>query len=264
MPPPAAMLDPSHDDRRAPQPARELGRVLRLSVALWLLGLPGVLAMAWQIARRIQGSTLPEGALPLLVGVQGSLLLAAAAFLGAWVAPRLGLEAPLLQALLARRGVWAALRRLWLPSIGAGVLGAAWMVSLAQFTPNDLMPGDPLQALPLWTKLLYGGLAEEVLARWGMMAMVLFGLWRLLQPRGAAPRPWLVWLAIALSAMGCALANLPPAMLLLGGLTSPLLVYVLLGQTLYGLLAGFVYWRHGLEAAMLAHALALALSHGLA
>ena len=258
------MLDHSDDDTRVPAPARELGRALRLSICLWLLGLPGVLAMAWQIGRRIHGSTLPEGALPLMGGVQGSLLLAAAAFFGAWVAPRVGLEAPLLQALLARRGVMAALRKLWLPSIGAGVLGAAWMVSLAQFTPNDLMPGDPLQALPLWIKLLDGGVAEEVLARWGLMGMLLFGLWRLLQPRGAAPRRRLVWLAICVSALVCAVANLPPAMLLLGGLTSPLLVYVLLGQTVFGLLAGFIYWRHGLEAAMLGHTLALALSHGLA
>ena len=31
---------------------------------------------------------------------------------------------------------------MWLPGIGLGVLGAAWMVSLAQLTPEGLAPGE--------------------------------------------------------------------------------------------------------------------------
>jgi len=106
---------------------------------------------------------------------------------------------------------------------------------------DALAPGDPVQALPLWIKLLYSGVAEELLVRWGMMSVMLFGLWRMLQPRGGAPRSGLVWMVIALAALLGAASNLPAAMALMGGLSPELLAYVLLNHTVFGLLAGYIY-----------------------
>lgn len=248
------MMDTTTDDDAiVSQPTEELRQPLRLSLLLWLLGLPGVVGMAWHVGQRLPNGHLPEWALPVMGSVQSGLLLAAAVFFGAWLAPRVGLGAPVLGALL----------QMWLPGVGGGVMGAAWMVTLAQLVPDALAPGDPIQALPLWIKLLYGGITEELLVRWGMMSVLLFSLWRLVQPHGGAPRRGLVWAAIVLAALLGAASNLPSAMTLMGGLSPQLLAYVLLNHTVFGLLVGYIYWRHGLGAAIVAHTLALALSHGL-
>lgn len=259
------MLEPSSEDvSYAGVPQREARKPLRLSVFLWLLGLPGVVAMASQVGRRMYQGALPEWVLPLVGGAQAGLLLAAAAFLGARLSPRLGLGAPVLAAWVERRAqAGLALQHMWLPGIGLGVLGAAWMVSLAQLTPEGLAPGDPVQMLPLWAKLLYGGITEELLLRWGALNVLLFAMWRVVQPHGGEPRRWLVWVAILLSGVLSAALALPLSMAMGGGLTASLLGYVLLNYTVFGLLAGYIYWRHGLGATIVGHTLALALSHGL-
>ncbi|WP_370680142.1 type II CAAX prenyl endopeptidase Rce1 family protein [Comamonas sp. GB3 AK4-5] len=257
------MLDPIDDDAHAMPAPSESRLLLQLSLLLWLLGLPGVWRMAWVVGQRLPGGMLPDWLLPAMGGLQSSLLLAAAVFFGAWVAPRVGLGAPLLTAWLTGQRLRPLLASLWLPGAGGGVLGAAWMVSLAQLVPDVLVPSDPLQTLPLWTQLLYGGISQELLLRWGMMSMLLFALWRLLQPQGGAPRPWLVAVAVLLSALLFALSSLPPAVALLGTLTPQILCFVLLGNTVFGLLVGYIYWRYGLEAAIVTHMLALAFSHGL-
>jgi hypothetical protein len=41
---------------------------------------------------------------------------------------------------------------------------------------------------------------------------------------------------------------------MLGTLTLPVVGFVVFGNTVAGSLFGWLYWRHGLEAAMLAHA----------
>lgn len=259
------MMDtPDDDSFDSPLPAREGSRLWRLSALLWLLGMPGVLAMAWAVGAKLHHGTLPYWAVPSMASAQLGLLLAAAVFFGGWVAPRVGLGAPVVKAWLGGGGsVRAALQHMWLPGVGGGVLGAAWLVTLAQLTVDGMVPGDPLQNLPLWTKLLYGGISTELLVHWGGMTMLLFALWRLLQPRGGAPRRGMVWLTIVLTAVLLAVGNLLPAMALTENLTPHMLTFVLLGNTVWGVLTGYIYWRYGLEAAIVAHVLALGLSHGL-
>ena len=74
------------------------------------------------------------------------------------------------------------------------------------------------------------------------------------------PGKGLVAGAVLLSALLFALGHLPAAQALAGALTVPVVVFVLVGNTAFGLVAGWLYARHGLEAAILAHVLAHLLS----
>ena len=49
------------------------------------------------------------------------------------------------------------------------------------------------------------------------------------------------------------MGHLPIASMLAGGLTAPLVIYVITANSIFGIVAGFLYWRRGLEAAMIAH-----------
>lgn len=69
-------------------------------------------------------------------------------------------------------------------------------------------------------------------------------------------RPILVAWAIGLPGVAAVAvsAHLPAASALVGELSAPVVLHVLLANTAFGLIAGYLYWRHGLESAMVAHA----------
>ena len=67
------------------------------------------------------------------------------------------------------------------------------------------------------------------------------------------PRLGWVALAIALSALLFAVAHLPLLVVLGLPLTPVLVGYILLQNSLFALVVGYLYWRSGLEAAIAAH-----------
>ncbi len=108
--------------------------------------------------------------------------------------------------------------------------------------------------MPLATRLLYGGITEEVLLRWGLMSFFAWGLWRL-AGRPATPGAGRIIAAILLSALLLGAGHLP---LLFGLNPHPPawgIVLVIGVNASLGVALGWLYWRRGIEAAMLAHGL---------
>lgn len=231
----------------------------------WLLfaaGLPGVVAVAMLLLPLLlQGQALPQPLwqIQLAAAAQSVLLLGVAVFIGCRCAPRVGLCAPVLAALLDGRDWRPAWRRQWLPGVVGGALGAGLLLALPALAPAALLAQAKPPEMPGLARLLYGGITEELLLRWGVMSLIVWGLWRVLQRREGQPHPAMFWSAIALSALLFGLGHLPAAKALLGPLTPEVVVYLLFGNGVFGVLAGWLFWRRGLEAAMLAHILA----HGL-
>lgn len=237
----------------------------RIFTVLWLLGMPGVSALVWSIIPdwRYSHALPPQWShSPLLQMVGLSALLALAVGIGVLLAPRVGMAAPVLTTWIAGRSPRAALRRVWLPGVAGGVAGAACLVTLAIVWPESLKAAEPLYTMPLLSKLLYGSLTNELLVRWGMLACVFWGLWRL-AGRETPPSPAMGWAAVVLCALLWAALHWLMACWLLGPMPGLLQLHVVLGKVIYGLLAGFLSWRFGLEAAMLAHMVTYVLSHGL-
>ena len=50
--------------------------------------------------------------------------------------------------------------------------------------------------------------------------------------------------------------HLPAASVLIGTLTVNIVVFVVVANSVFGILFGYLFWRYGLEAAMIAHATA--------
>jgi membrane protease YdiL (CAAX protease family) len=108
--------------------------------------------------------------------------------------------------------------------------------------------------------VLYGGITEELLLRWGLMTALAWLAWRFLQQRRGPVRAGVVRLATAVSALMFAAGHLPAASVLLGSMDVAVVAFVTGVNTAFGLLFGHLSWRHGLESAMIAHALAHAVS----
>jgi membrane protease YdiL (CAAX protease family) len=224
---------------------------------LSLLGLVGTATMLLAPLERIVPTDMPATTLRLLAVVQPSILVLAFAALGLWAGPRLGLDAPAIRAWAERKPVLPALRPQLLPALTAGV-GIA-LVLILFWLVVTVMPvvAEKLAVLemPLVTKLLYGGIVEELLLRWGLMSFFAWAVWRI-AGRPAGPPAWCVWTAILFAAILFAAGHLPMLYLLVPQPPSGLILLVLAGNFLPGIVFGWLFWRRGLEAAMIAHALA--------
>jgi hypothetical protein len=112
---------------------------------------------------------------------------------------------------------------------------------------------------PWPVRLLYGGITEEILARWGVMSLASYLAWRV--SGGAEPPPERVFgTGNAVAALLFALGHLPMLAALTGSPPAWLLATVLAANAVAGLAFGWLYRRAGLEAAMLAHLLAHAVA----
>lgn len=150
--------------------------------------------------------------------------------------------------------VAATLRRQIRPAAAGAILGGGILIVARAFTPPELAEADKQFQPPFLVRILYGSITEEILLRWGLMTSLLWGGWRLFQSKARSPHPALAWTAILLSALLFGAGHLPTAIRLVGELTVEMLAYVLAGNTVFGIVAGYLYWRWGLETAILAHA----------
>lgn len=235
---------------------------LRLS----LLGLAGVASLALLPVERAVSVPLSVPTLRLLAMVQPGLLVLAFTALGMWVAPKVALDAPLVRAWIERRPLGPVMARQVRPALFAGVATAGILIAYEAFFADMLQASRGTLGgleVPLATRILYGGISEELISRWGLMSLFVWIFWRLAAPGDAVPA-WCFWLGAAAAALLFAAGHLPMLYASVGEPSPGLLAAVIGANALPGLMFGWLFWRRGLEAAMLAHASAHMIAAGAA
>ncbi len=230
--------------------------MFKLFLLLWCLGLPGIVAVSWLVLPLLfEGRALPvpPHVVSMVSALQSSVLLALAAGVGVRLAPALGLQAPFLSTLAKGKPSLWVLREQLLPGLVGGLLGAAVLFASARFAPDALAAVQDRFSMPLAARLLYGGITEEILMRWGLMTLLLSAGWHLVQRGAGKPSAMLVWAAILITALLFGALHLPIAAQMLGGLSDGVIWYVVLANASFGIVAGYLYWKYGLEAAIIAH-----------
>ena len=234
---------------------------LRLGLVLWAAGMAGsvvITAMVLpQLLRQVQEPIpAPLWEISLAGMAKSAVLLALAAWAGVMLTPSVELRAPAFEAVVTGRPIGAALRPQLLPGLIAGVLGGIALFAAFRYAPAAVAQLQHRFAVPIVARVLYGGITEELLLRWGLMTALAWLAWRFLQQRRGPLQAGLAWLAIAVSALIFAAGHLPAAFVLLGAMDVAVVAFVIVVNTAFGLLFGYLFWRHGLESAMIAHALA--------
>jgi len=226
---------------------------------IWSAGMLGVVLIVVTVLPQLMaGKPLPAPlwVISLASVAQSALIVALASWAGAALAPRLGLRAPLFEAAAGARPLWPALQPQLVPGVLAGLVAGGLLIAVGRFAPSALAAVQASFSPPLLARVLYGGITEEILLRWGVMTVLLWLAWRFVQQRRGPPRAAITWLAIVLAALLFGIGHLPAAAALVGTLDSSMVAYVIGANAVFGVLFGFLFWRHGLEAAMLAHAIA--------
>ena len=235
---------------------------------LWLAGMAGVLSfllidLSAFLANlpATAGSEMPFHPLlvKLLSVVQTAFLLTIAIFIGIQLAPRLGLSAPAAEALASSNSFISALKPQVLPGLFGGFIGGVaifsiWLLFRPILPPVFVMRAEKLNSsMPLLTRLLYGGITEELLVRWGLLTLLVWAAWRIFHRGRGTPRAIYFVSAIVISSLVFGLGHLPLALALGVAFTLPIIAFIVLANSLFGLIAGYLYWQKGLEAAIIAH-----------
>ena len=205
------------------------------------------------------GQTLPSQ--PVLAGIsvlQNVVIVTIAAAIGTALAHRVGLGAPFFEALAARGPLWPALMPQLVPMLVVGTGGSLLFLAVyygivrPRLDENTVRRSEYLRAqLGVWGRVLYGGIVEEVIVRWGLMSLLvwvgalLFG----------ASTPCVIWMAIVITGVLFGLGHLP-SHLAVGCRKTPMFIASVIGLNLWAsLIFGWLFWRYGLLAAILAHML---------
>lgn len=240
----------------------------RLFLILWLAGMTGAVSLLWiDVPTLVANLPLPPGtevppftpAIRALTVIQPALFLTLAVFIGVALASRVGLSSPVAEAIAANRPWSAPLGPQVVPGLLGG-LAAGVAIVLTSIMSKPLLPAEVVsrigklgQVLPFPTRLLYGGILEELLLRWGLMTLLVWAAWRFLQRGQGPPRPMCFVGAILVSALIFGAGHLPVALLLLPRATPAYVTFVIVANSIFGVIAGFLYWRKGLESAVIAH-----------
>lgn len=194
--------------------------------------------------------SVPSHAVVALLDVALSVLVIG---LGLRLGPRVGLGWPPIDGWDTRASSAERAKRAAVMAAFLGV-AAGLCVSIAGAAFESRWPLPPMPTPAPWASALASlgaGVYEEIWFRLGAMT-IFAGILHSVSGRWVSTTA-IVWSANLLAALAFGAAHFPLARSLLT-LTPPIVTFVLVANGFVGLLCGWLYWRRGLFAAMIAHA----------
>src|SRR5215217_5887633 len=243
----------------------------KVFLILWAAAVFGVITVLPYILT-LQSSTLQNFDLPISLPaliaiqiIQNALLFGLLIAAGLFFANRIGLGLPILEARLRGEVVTDKVRAILPISIVVGVIASVLIIGLALaiFQPALLRElGEAARSLSLqngqpeaWKGFLasfYGGIVEEVLLRLFLMSFLAWLGKFISHTSEGLPTATVLWVANILAAIVFGLGHLPATATLIS-LTPLVITRAVILNGLAGVGFGWLYWKRGLEAAMLSH-----------
>lgn len=199
---------------------------------------------------------VPLWALVVAQAIQACVLLGGLSLLGLRMGHSVGLGAPLLQHWINRQ----PLEKTRLKPLNSALLGAlaAVLVIGASMAIDPFLPamrhppaevGGAQSAFNGFLASFYGGIAEELWMRLFLMTLL---VWIVEKVKGVRPRDAVYWNAIIAAALLFGAGHLPTASHV-WGLDAMVVARTVLLNALAGVAFGWLYWKRGLEMAIVGH-----------
>jgi Type II CAAX prenyl endopeptidase Rce1-like len=243
--------------------------VLKQFGILFVLGIAGIVMLAITsvpfVEQRLAklspeelANVPPLWVLMLLQSLQLTVLLVISILVGIGCAYRVGLHSHLIDywVLHTPKIPYYVIEMKW--SLGVGAATTIILLLLDRFMkpalPETLQASNHTEpnGLSSLTAMLYGGITEEILMRWGLMSLLVWIAWKVLKQGMTLPSQGIYQGAIVLAALVFGLLHLPATAAIVP-LTPLVIIRALLLNGIAGIAFGWLFWQYSLEAAMLSH-----------
>ena len=233
------------------------GPHLKLALLLGIAGSLATLALSPYLVAlmplKFAASPVPLWILLPAQALQAGVLCWLLGWLGLLLGARHGLDAPWLRAWVYRLPRDPARRAHWWLAALLGALAALLVIGIQRVGSPWHTVGSGAALGVAWRGALasfYGGIVEETECR---LLLVSLFVWLLAWCHRRQARSWMFVVAIALAALLFGAGHLPTAFAIgMAHAALPIARIVLL-NALVGLVTGTLFWKYGLEHAMLAH-----------
>jgi len=249
--------------------------LLPASVVANMAVLPYALSLG---ALRTKELPVPLSVAILVQVIQATIFFAVAIFFGLFLGRKVGLGAPFIESWITGKSWPGRLRVTAEAAIILGVAAGMSIFVLDRFIFSIFV--EPITAFqeagPLWQRFLasfYGGVGEEIGMRLFMMTLIVWVTYKFKRTKDDMPTNagvWLaitvvfkrtkddmptnagVWLAITVVSVVFGLGHLPMTAVFTE-ITVIVVLRAIILNGIAGVVFGWLYWRKGLEAAMISH-----------
>lgn len=209
----------------------------------------------------VQADVLKSVPLPLALTLfisilQSTILIAILLFIGLKLSKKIGLKIPILENYLNKQKIDLELKSTIKLSVILGILAGLAIVLLDYVFINLGVNVGGQIFVPAWKGFLasfYGGISEEIIMRLFFMTFIIWLLTKITkQTNKVLENNLLVWSAILIASILFGLGHLPVTAAMTT-ITPLVIARALLLNGLGGIVFGWLYWKKGLESAMIAH-----------
>jgi membrane protease YdiL (CAAX protease family) len=180
------------------------------------------------------------------------ILLLISVLLGTLFHDKVKLDSPIMKSLITNEKNYEIASILKYGVFGGLISGAlitTFSLISAPYLPTAIVELSENIDVTLANRFLYGGITEEILVRFGLMTFLIWLLSRIFKTF----TPKIYWIGILVSSIIFGFGHFPIAFQAVAEPSMLLLLYILIGNSIGGIIFGWLYWKKGLESAMIAH-----------
>jgi membrane protease YdiL (CAAX protease family) len=233
------------------------GRIVKTRTTIfWILWISSFISAALLLpylltleSEVLKNANMSASTLILIALVQAGVIFGIAAFAGLILAEKTGFQLPLLSSWLEHKKI--EYKKVFWLSVILGLATGIIITLLDYFVFQREVASH--MSVPLWQGFLacfYGGIAEEIIMRLFLMSLAVFILMKISRRKEAGTL--IVWSSIILVAILFGLGHLPITASAVA--ITPMVVFrAILLNGIGGVVFGWLYWKKGLESAIIAH-----------